>query len=174
MPDVHSSLDGVRLLVVGEFYEGEEAHRATVRELDLADRTTIVADYVPDEEVATYFAAADVVVLPYLRATQSGITQVALGLGVPMIASRVGGLPEAVREGENGLLVPPGDPAALAAAIVRFYRDDLGAALRPRIQAASTGGLPAEDEIASHVEDFARRSGAVGERPASEREESRP
>ena len=62
---------------------------------------------------------ADFVVLPYRDATQSGVIAAALGNGRPVIASRVGGIPENIRDGEEGLLVMPGDPAALAAAIER-------------------------------------------------------
>lgn len=152
MAKVVSEVEDVRLLIVGEFYDGEGEHRASIERLGLADRTTVVAEYVPDEDVDQYFALADCVVLPYLSATQSGITQVAQGAGVPMIASRVGGLPETVIEGENGLLVEPGDPDALAAAIGRFFREDLGPILRARMASRSGEDEPAEDEIARHLE----------------------
>ncbi len=58
-----------------------------------------------------------VVLAPYLDATQSGIVAAAFANGRPVIASRVGGLPDFVRHGENGLLVPPGDAAALSQAM---------------------------------------------------------
>jgi len=74
----------------------------------------VVNRYVPNEEVARWFAAADVAALPYREATGSGIAQVAFGAGVPVIATRTGGLEEVVEEGISGLLVPPRDPRALA------------------------------------------------------------
>ena len=64
--------------------------------------------YISNEEVAVYFAAADVVVLPYLEASQSGIVPIAYSFNTPVISTRVGGLPEAVIDGETGLLVDPG------------------------------------------------------------------
>src|SRR2546422_5112922 len=96
----------------------------------LRGRVRVVNRYVPNEEVAPYFAAADVVALPYREATGSGIAQVAFGAGVPVIATRTGGLEEVIEEGVSGLLVPPRDPPALARAIERFFDENLGARLR--------------------------------------------
>jgi len=145
---------GMRLLVVGEFYEGERERREQIEELGIAQSTTVVADYVPDERVARYFGAADCVVLPYRSATQSGITQVALGMGVPMIATAVGGLPEVVRPGVNGVLVPPDDAQALGDALVRFFEEEQGVGLRRRMEEARGSGERAEDEIAGVVAGF--------------------
>jgi glycosyltransferase involved in cell wall biosynthesis len=76
-----------------------------------------------------------VTVLPYRSGTQSGVTHVAYALGTPVIATRVGGLTESVRDGETGLTVPPEDPQALAAAIVRFFAEGLGERMRAPIAA---------------------------------------
>jgi glycosyltransferase involved in cell wall biosynthesis len=74
-------------------------------------------------------------VLPYRAGTQSGVTHVAYALGSPVIATRVGGLTESVREGETGLTCPPEDPGALAAALVRFFAEGLGERMRGPIAA---------------------------------------
>jgi glycosyltransferase involved in cell wall biosynthesis len=76
--------------------------------------------FIPDSEVATYFAAADVVLAPYRVATQSGVALTGFHFGRPVIASSVGGLPDII-DGRNGILVPPEDPAALARAIDEFF-----------------------------------------------------
>lgn len=114
-----------KLLVVGEFWEDERPYRDQVRQLGLGDSVIFHNGYVPNDQMALYFSAADVVALPYLEATQSGIAQLAVGFERPMIATAVGGMTEVIHDGENGLLVPPGDSAALAQAVLKFYRDDL-------------------------------------------------
>jgi glycosyltransferase involved in cell wall biosynthesis len=115
----------VRLLVVGEFWEDEQNYQELVAALGLQDRVTLLNRYVPNEEVGLYFSAADVLVLPYLEATQSGVVQTAYGFELPVIATQVGGLGETVEHNCTGLIVPPGDVQALAEAIVRYFREGL-------------------------------------------------
>ncbi len=125
-----------QLLIVGEFYDPPERYRALLMEPRLKDRVRVVNQYVPNEEVARYFAAADVAALPYREATGSGIAQVAFGALVPVIATRTGGLEETVEEGVSGLLVPPRDPTALARAIERFFDENMGPRLREGVASA--------------------------------------
>jgi glycosyltransferase involved in cell wall biosynthesis len=77
--------------------------------------------FIPDAEIATYFAACDVVLAPYRIEAQSGVALTAFHFARPVIATRVGGLPEIIEEGVNGMLVPPEDPAALARAVDDFF-----------------------------------------------------
>lgn len=126
----------LQLWVVGEFYEPRARTEALIAELNLRDRVRIVDRYVANEEVGQYFQAADLVLQPYRSATQSGIAQIALAAGRPVLATRVGGLPEQIEDGVSGLLVPPEDPAALAAAIARFFTGSLAETLAPGIAAA--------------------------------------
>ncbi len=114
-----------RLLVVGEFWEDERPYHQLVAQLGLQQAVQFYNTYVPNEALSTYFSAADVVVMPYLEATQSGVAQVAIGFERPMIATSVGGMPEAIQHGETGLIVPPGDTEALSAALLRFFREGL-------------------------------------------------
>jgi glycosyltransferase involved in cell wall biosynthesis len=74
-------------------------------------------------EVAPVLAAADIVVLPSLSEGLPTVAVEAMALGKPVVATRVGGTPEAVEDGVTGLLVEPRDPAALAAAIMRLADD---------------------------------------------------
>lgn len=108
----------VTLLVVGEFWQDKGVYLSQIEDLQLAAHVVLVDAYVPNEAVGVYFAAADLVVQPYLRASGSGVCQLAFGHNRPVIATRVGSLPETVRDGVNGKLVPPNDSLALAAAII--------------------------------------------------------
>lgn len=126
----------LRLLVAGESWLAPDATRSLARELGIADRVTVVDRYVPNDLVAPYFCAADVVVLPYLEATQSGVVTLASRFGVPVIATNVGGLPEAVLDGVTGLIVPPSDAAALARALQAVLTDGaLARSLREGVEA---------------------------------------
>lgn len=81
-------------------------------------------------DVGNWLAALDLFVFPSLQEGLGSILLDAMEFGLPIIASNVDGIPEIIREGENGLLVPPGDASALAAAIEWLYADsDLRAAL---------------------------------------------
>lgn len=122
MPRVLERLPDVRLIVAGEFYDDEAPYRALIREQGLEDHVLLHSRYIPDDEVARYFAAADTVVQPYVSATQSGVAQVAFHFEKPLITTDVGGLAEAV-EG-RGLIVPPETPKALAENIMRFFEEE--------------------------------------------------
>ena len=121
MPLIRESVDA-HLMVVGEFYDEKEPYLQQIRTLGITDSVTIVDEYVPDEQVGWYFQQADVVVLPYRHATQSGIIPIAYNFTVPVIATHVGGLPDVVFEGETGYLVPPEDSTALADTVAKFAR----------------------------------------------------
>ncbi|MBI3786666.1 MAG: glycosyltransferase, partial [Ignavibacteriales bacterium] len=76
-----------------------------------------------NDKVGIYFSACDVVVLPYISATQSGIVQIAYQFDKPVIATNVGGLAEVVLDGKTGYIVPPEQPQALASAVIQFYEE---------------------------------------------------
>ncbi len=116
----------VRLIVAGEFYEDEAPYRALIREHRLGDHVLLQNTYIPDEEVPLYFSAADVVVQPYVSATQSGVAQIAFHFEKPLIVTDVGGLAEIVPHERAGFVVPPDDPERLAEAILRFVREGWG------------------------------------------------
>ena len=84
----------------------------------------ILDKYIPAHEVPKLFQQARIVVLPYTDGTQSGVAALALGHGRPVVATAVGSIPELVRHGINGLLVPPLDSTALNDAIRSILLDD--------------------------------------------------
>ena len=122
-----------QLLVGGEFYEDPGPYRDLIAELGIADRVILHDRYIPNDEVADFFTAANVVVLPYQSATQSGIIQIAFNFNRPVITTDVGGLPEVVRPGELGEVVPPEDPAALAEAMVDYFEAGKEARYTPQV-----------------------------------------
>lgn len=139
--DLISAMDllkgkGITCLVVGEFYDGKDQYLGEIERRGLGDSIRVIDRYVPNDEVEPYFAAADVVVLPYVSATQSAIVQVAYHFEKPVVATKVGGLPEAVDDGRTGLLVPPRDPDALAGAILRYFDGNMEPALADGVRSA--------------------------------------
>ena len=110
----------VLLLVAGEIWWGE-ADEYREMAVGLEDHVRFETRFIPDAEIADYFAVADVVLAPYRREAQSGVAMTAFHFGRPVIATRVGGLPEVVEHGVNGLLVEPVHPPSLAAAVDQFF-----------------------------------------------------
>src|SRR5205814_6548979 len=113
---------GVRLLVAGGSSAGarvdaDEGYlRHLARELGVADRVRWLGP-VEQEKLPLYYSAADVCVVPSRYESFGLVALEALACGAALVASRVGGLPSIVREGENGLLVPWRTPEEFAARI---------------------------------------------------------
>lgn len=127
----------VHLLVAGEFWSSNAPYRIQIDRLGLQKSVTLVNRYLTNEELSACIARADVVVLPYRSATQSGVIQAAFGQGTPVIVTNVGGLPEVVDDGRTGLIVPPEDPTTLAQAINYFFNLNLGPSMKKAIQEQS-------------------------------------
>ena len=125
----------VHLLVAGESWEDVRPYRELVERLHLEERVTMHARYIPDEVVPIYFAAADLVVVPYTSATQSGIVQLAHGFRKPVVVGNVGGIPEAVEQGRTGYLVAPRSPQAIAEAVIQFFSSGGGSTMPGHIEA---------------------------------------
>lgn len=111
----------VTLMIVGEFWKGKEKYN-----LDkIKDKVIVIDKYIPDKDVHMYFNKADILVLPYKSASQSGIVQTSYYFGKPVIVTDVGGLSEAVEDGVTGYVVPPEDPDAIVEAVNKFYNSDI-------------------------------------------------
>ena len=125
MPKVLARIQ-CRLEIVGEFYDSVDKYRQLIHDHGLEQHVSIDNRYIPNEEIVEIFDRADVLVLPYLSATQSAVARIALANRLPVIASRTGGLSEAITENVNGLLFPPGESDALADRITEYFANDLG------------------------------------------------
>ncbi|MGA2133253.1 MAG: glycosyltransferase [Bryobacteraceae bacterium] len=95
-------------------------------QLSTLPNVALINRYLPAAEVGGLVRESRALVLPYTSATQSGVAGIAYAALKPVVASAVGGLKEQVADGTTGMLVPPGDPAALAAALDRMWNLDPG------------------------------------------------
>ena len=124
MPQIIECVNNCKLLVVGDFYQNKDNYLRLIKENNVEENILIFDEYVSGNEVEKYFSASDVVVAPYESATQSGIIQIAYGFEKPVIATRVGGLPDVVLDGKTGYLVDPCNPDQLADAINKFFKNN--------------------------------------------------
>jgi len=123
-PAVASSIKNCRLIIAGEPLYGEFLYQRLIDKLGIREKVILCFKFIPMREISVFFNASDVVVLPYIECTQSGLVQLALSFGKPVVATRIGGLPEVVEEGKNGYLVPPGDEFELGKAIVKLLSNN--------------------------------------------------
>ena len=110
----------LKLIVAGEFYEDKNPYLEQIEKLGLKDRVIVCDDFIPNNKVSTYFCASDVVVQPYLNATQSGVTQIAYYYNKPMIVTNVGGLAELVPNNKVGFVCNVSEQE-IADAMYNFY-----------------------------------------------------
>ena len=151
LPEIKKARPKAHLFVVGDFFENNRAeYEELIRETGTGDFLTLVDGYLPDDRVEPYFAAADLSVLPYESATQSGVIQISYSFGLPVIATAVGGLPEVVLDGRTGYVVPPKDPGALAKAVTRFFEE--GKAEEFRVHIREEDERYSWDRMTEHVD----------------------
>ena len=125
MKDIRIQQLGIRLLVVGEFYDAAQPYIDLVNDLALQNQITFYDQFVPDQEVTNYVSAADFIIQPYKNATQSGVTPLAYHFSKPMLVTNVGGLADTVPHLKVGVVTEP-TSEDIANGIVQLY--DLGAA----------------------------------------------
>jgi glycosyltransferase involved in cell wall biosynthesis len=123
----------VKLLVAGEYYTSSEKYEQIIRDNHLEEQVILHTHFISDNQVPSYFGAADLVVQPYKSATQSGVTQIAYHFGKPILVTDVGGLGEIVPNGKVGYSVSP-NPVAIAEALLDFVQHDRTAAFKENIQ----------------------------------------
>jgi glycosyltransferase involved in cell wall biosynthesis len=113
--------EGYQLIIAGEPYGSYEKYQQIIDRLPNKDRIHADLKYIKDSEVSKYFSAADLAVLPYRSATQSGISSVSYHFEVPMIVTDVGGLKETIGDRGTGIVSPEGTPEAICKEILRFF-----------------------------------------------------
>ncbi len=141
-----------RLLIVGEVWEEGEGLRRQMESSPYKERISLIDQYVPDEMIPAYFGAADVVVLPYLRAAGSGVAHMAMTYGKPVILSQVEALKETLGDYPGAVFVPPGDATAIRDRLGELHHA-IDSGQRPQYASSH----PAWDDIARQYETIIRQ-----------------
>ncbi len=127
-----------RLIVAGEPIKGHNHYwqrtRQALRRLEESGNVIVRNERIPDQDIALYFTAADVLALPYTEIFQSGVLFLGYSFGLPVVATDVGELKEDIVEGRTGFLCRPGDPDGLAGAIEKYFESDLFREMESRRQ----------------------------------------
>jgi glycosyltransferase involved in cell wall biosynthesis len=134
MPAILKKYPKAILLGAGESYTGDEEYRKLIDDLGLRDHVRLNTDYIANDEVRYYFSAANVAVLPYRSATQSGIVQIAYNFDTPVIATNVGGLAEVVIDGISGLIAHDASPEAITRCVLAYFDANLEGPLRDGVR----------------------------------------
>jgi colanic acid/amylovoran biosynthesis glycosyltransferase len=139
--DLVEAADGIPLVVVGDG--------------PLRDKVPHALGFVPNAELGPYYRRAAVVAVPSRREGYGVVCAEAMAHGRPVVASRVGGMPSMVEDGHTGILVEPGDPAALRAAIERLLDDPdsrrrLGEAAREKVAELCSWDRVVEQTLAAY------------------------
>ncbi len=116
--------ENAKLMIAGSFGGDKQVYMDMIAKENLQDRVIIDDAYIPDTEVEKYFQACNLVVLPYVSATQSAVVQTAFDFEKPVIVTNVGGLPEVVLDGRTGYVVPAESSDALAKKIDEYFEKD--------------------------------------------------
>jgi glycosyltransferase involved in cell wall biosynthesis len=168
--DAAAGVAAWHVLIAGEDHGGLAPAAGRLSAAPLAGRVTVLEGFHPIDQVGRLFAAADLVALPYRRASQSGVLHLAYGFARPVVAYPVGGLTEAVIPGVTGWLCCEASPDALADAL-----REAGAAGRPELRRRGEEGQRwAEqafdwDRIAEQTEAVYLRALVTGAAPTNER-----
>lgn len=115
--------DDYQLIIAGEPYGSFDRYQEIIDRLPGKDRIRMNLKYIKDSEVSRYFSAADLAVLPYRNATQSGISSVSYHFEVPMIVTAVGGLKETIEDRGTGIAAKECSPEAIRKEIIRYFSD---------------------------------------------------
>jgi glycosyltransferase involved in cell wall biosynthesis len=117
--------DSYQLIIAGEVYGSFDKYQELIDNSNANSRIALFNQYIGDNEVSDYFSAADVCVLPYKSATQSGITSIANHYNLPIIATNVGGLKETIHHQKTGLIVDKPEVSLIADSIKTYFDSNL-------------------------------------------------
>ena len=113
--------DSYQLVIAGEVYGSFDRYQLLIDQSKAKSRIALFNKYIGDEDVAVYFSASDVCILPYKSATQSGIASISNHYNLPIIATNVGGLKETIHHEKTGLIVENTDSREIATTIKEYF-----------------------------------------------------
>jgi len=118
---IETDFPDARLLIAGKpIALNIDELRNRIGRLNIENKTKVIAEYIPNEEIENYLSSAEFVVFPYVTASQSASVFLAYAYSKPVIVTQVGGLPEIVEHKKSGLIVPPEDVRNLSDALKEF------------------------------------------------------
>jgi glycosyltransferase involved in cell wall biosynthesis len=127
IPEVARYIPEVTLLIAGRPWRDDfSSYERLIDNLGIRDRCVLHIRYIPNEELGLYFAAADVVVLPYRRIYQSAVILMAMSYGRPVVVSDLPGMTEMVTDGQNGYVFVQESKDALSEQLIRVLQDEQG------------------------------------------------
>ena len=129
-PSILEKLPDAYLMIVGEVYGDDTVYSNLIKKLNMENNVTYLNRFVTNEEVELYYKAADVLALPYISATQSGVVQIAYDMELGAVATPVGSLAELVLDNKTGIMAKDVSREAFADAIVRYFELDQGELIR--------------------------------------------
>jgi len=158
-PLISARVPGARIMIAGQ---GEDFSRYA-RMMVHPERFIVHNEFISEERTAEYFQRASVVALPYVEASQSGVIPLAYSAGKPVVATKVGGLPEMVEHGRTGFLVEPRDVRGLANTLTKLLLDgelrrQMGANGKHKIQAECAPEVIAHKTIEVYRRALARNA----------------
>ncbi len=142
-----------QLIIAGECYGSFEKYQLQINSNQNRKRIKLQLRYISDQEVTNFFSAADVCILPYKSATQSGITAISHHFCVPIIATDVGGLKETIIHEENGLIVESADAEKIKFMIEKYFKEGLKSKFEEKI--ASENEENSWENFTGKIIDFA-------------------
>ncbi len=122
------------LVIAGEVYGSFDKYNQQIEKLGILNKISLHVRYISDDEVPLFFSSADVCVLPYKSATQSGITSIAYHFDLPLIATDTGGLKESIIHNKTGLIVDLPDSGLIAQAIENYFSQNLKSKFQEEIK----------------------------------------
>lgn len=127
LPAVIEKYPTLKLLIAGKVWKDEfSSYEKLINNNKLQDNIELYIGYIPDEDVATFYRSADLVILPYRKIYQSGVLLMAMSYGVPVVVSDLDGMVEVVSDGVDGFVFNQGSAESLSEKIIYALADGDG------------------------------------------------